>query len=249
MYEVVAAIDKVTSAPKEVSILWAIAGPEERKKIELAHALANTDALKLVQGEHAQTRTGKGGHRKEQLKLVVGQFVHITSRIGAPQLHTHNPIFSVGVRADGKYGALNTRKLLKKGVSRQLGQYYRDSLRQKLALEFPELKFPTVNITGGTSFRIVGCDGEEIPESLIRQLSSRRAAIEAACKKNPSKAKHQIAVETRDRKVEVVDRDEFFARHRRIAKEHGFNVQAFLAHSRQQHIVTTATKAMVTAMA
>lgn len=155
----------------------------------------------------------------------------------------------MGVRADGKYGALHTRKILRKGVSLKLGQYYRDHLRQKLALEFPELKFPTINITNGTSFRIIGCHGEEIPNSLIRQLSSRRAAIEEACKQNPSKAKHVIAVETRDRKVEAVDQEEFFAKHKKIAKEHGFNVEAFLTRSRQHHRVITTTKAVIAAMA
>lgn len=208
VYRVAAAIDAVTSVPKEVSALWATSSSEHRKRIERAHARATKAALEYVQRYYAQTRTGKGGKKKEKVKLVVAQFEHVTSRNGDAQLHTHNVISAVVLRQDGKWGALDTRNILRYQVPIKLGQYYRDCLRYQLSLEFPDLKLPITEITNGRSFRVVGHGGEEIPQSFIKSLSSRRADIEKAKRSNPDKSMHEIAIETRDRKVENLNKEE-----------------------------------------
>ena len=53
--------DMTFSAPKSVSVMWALSPPADRKTIEAAHRLAVHAATTHLEDHHAFTRRGKGG--------------------------------------------------------------------------------------------------------------------------------------------------------------------------------------------
>ena len=57
------AIDATFSAPKSVSLLWALAGPEVAPVVSIAHVEAVEAALGLVEKHAAVTRRQQGGVR------------------------------------------------------------------------------------------------------------------------------------------------------------------------------------------
>ena len=106
--------DMTYSAPKSVSVLWALSSPVERAKIEAAHRQAVSVATKHLEDNHAFTRRGKGGATREPVAgLTIARFHHHTSRDLDPQLHTHAFIFNAAPRRDGTWGTLISRELYK----------------------------------------------------------------------------------------------------------------------------------------
>ena len=69
-------------------------------------------AIAHLEANAAFSRVGKGGVRQVDTDgLVVGQFMHRTSRAGDPQLHFHLLISNRVHCADGKWRALDGRNL------------------------------------------------------------------------------------------------------------------------------------------
>lgn len=108
--------DLTFSAPKSVSICWAISSPEVQRMFERAHLEAIKTTLKDIE---AQTviRKGKGGCIHEQAGLVVAAYQHSTSRaidkktLPDMQLHTHCLAMNMGVSpTDGKTRAIKSDK-------------------------------------------------------------------------------------------------------------------------------------------
>jgi hypothetical protein len=90
----VAGYDYTFSAPKSVSVLWAVTDAETQSGIAAAHHAAVTDVLDLMEREVAATRTGAAGPDGAVAQVEVGGLVatgfdHYDSRAGDPQLHTH----------------------------------------------------------------------------------------------------------------------------------------------------------------
>ncbi len=82
--------DLTFSAPKSVSLTWALGGPEVAAQVAAAHRASVQAALHYMQREACWTRRGAGG-----AEFVAGNgylaaaYVHRSSRNGDPQLHTH----------------------------------------------------------------------------------------------------------------------------------------------------------------
>ena len=72
--------DLTFSAPKSVSVLWAIGSGTVREQITDCHRQAVRDALQYLEDEAAWTRRGKSGERRTRAKLVVAGFDHSTDR-------------------------------------------------------------------------------------------------------------------------------------------------------------------------
>jgi conjugative relaxase-like TrwC/TraI family protein len=91
--------DMTFSAPKSVSVLWALSEGPDRAGIEQAHrsaVLAGTAHLEATAG---RARRGRGGATRERTAgLLMAQFDHHTSRDSDPQLHTHAFIFNLAPR-------------------------------------------------------------------------------------------------------------------------------------------------------
>ena len=90
--------DLTFSAPKSVSVLWALGSDDVRGKIETAHRQAVEAALSFLEETTGLTRRGKGGTRMESADLVFALFPHYSSRAFDPQVHTHALLVNLAVR-------------------------------------------------------------------------------------------------------------------------------------------------------
>ena len=85
------AFDLTFSAPKSVSLLWALGSEPVAEVVAAAHREAVEAALGFLEERAAVARVQCGGVRRRVATegWVVAGFVHRTSREGDPQLHTH----------------------------------------------------------------------------------------------------------------------------------------------------------------
>ncbi len=90
------------SAPKSVSVLWALSELKERAVIDATQCTAVMEAIRHLEKEAACSRRGQGGRCREQAAgPLSAQFDHYTSRKLDPQLRTHCFIFNMAPQKDG----------------------------------------------------------------------------------------------------------------------------------------------------
>jgi Ti-type conjugative transfer relaxase TraA len=175
--------DCTFSAPKSVSVLWALSDMQTRLSIEQAHENAITAALSYLETHAAFTRRGHGGSEQESVKGVVSAtFKHFTSRAGDPQLHTHCIVMNVAPREDGSFGTIDSKHLYDHKMA--AGAVYRMVLGTALVQQGFELS----NSQHG--FEVAG-----VNQDLCRQFSKRREQISQALAEHGGKsaAASQIA--------------------------------------------------------
>lgn len=123
--------DATFSAPKSVSILFALGDEEIHRQVVEAHERAVEAVLGWVE-DHAHTRIRQHGQimTVDAEGIMVGVFRQHTSRSLDPQLHTH-AVISNRVRApDGRWLALDARTI--KIDQRTLSALYHVNLRSEL---------------------------------------------------------------------------------------------------------------------
>jgi conjugative relaxase-like TrwC/TraI family protein len=104
----VAAFDLTFSAPKSVSVLFAVGDPGLAGTLVEAHEAAVDAALGYVEREACRVRRGRGGVRREVGEgLVAAAYRHRMSRAEDPQLHTHVVAANMARGADGRWTALD----------------------------------------------------------------------------------------------------------------------------------------------
>jgi conjugative relaxase-like TrwC/TraI family protein len=161
--------DATLSAPKSVSILFAIGGRDVAAEISAAHDLAVDAALGMLEAEASRARRGHGG--ADQLVgdgFVGAAFRHRTSRAGDPQLHTHVLVANlVHVEAQDRWSALHAKPLYlwAKPAGYVYGAQLRAELTRRLGVEWGPVVKGMAEIEG-------------VPKGLLRELSTRRLAIE-----------------------------------------------------------------------
>ncbi|MGA7272196.1 MAG: MobF family relaxase, partial [Acidimicrobiia bacterium] len=123
--------DATFSAPKSVSVLFALGDEETRRGVVEAHEWAVEAVLGWVE-DHAHTRMRHHGHIVcvDAEGLVVGVFRQHTSRRLDPQLHTHAVIANRVPAPDGRWLALDARTI--KIDQRTLSVLYHAGLRCEL---------------------------------------------------------------------------------------------------------------------
>lgn len=105
--------DCVFNAPKSVSLLLAMAPPEERGAILAAHRAAVDQGLEYMEGK-VETRRGKAGKDVIGVDgLVITSCDHLANRNLEPHLHTHNMIYGVAVGSDGKWGTFESAEMFR----------------------------------------------------------------------------------------------------------------------------------------
>lgn len=162
--------DMTFSAPKSVSVLWALSDGLERAAIEQAHQSAVLAATRNLEDTAAWARRGRGGSVRERTAgLLMAQFDHHTSRESDPQLHTHSFIFNLAPRRDGSWGAIVSRELYK--AQKQAGATYRRALASNLERRGIWLE------RQNNGFRVAS-----IPRHVELAFSKRRQAIEEAAR-------------------------------------------------------------------
>jgi conjugative relaxase-like TrwC/TraI family protein len=164
----VSGFDATFSAPKSLSVWWALTG--DQRLLE-AHDVAVTAALAHLERFGSTTRIRSDGGRlhPDTVGLTVATFRQTTSRADDPQIHTHAVISAKVQTAEGRWYALDARYL--KRNQRMLGGVYQSVLRAELTNRFGVERRPIVN----GQAEIAG-----VPDELLGVFSKRSADIDAA---------------------------------------------------------------------
>lgn len=170
--QAVAGFDQTFSAPKSVSVLFALGDEATREAVRAAHEAAWRDAFAYFESEVAATRLGGGGVAQVDVQgVAAASFEHWFSRAGDPQLHTHVAT-SVMVRTtDGRWRRLDSRALYR--AAAPTGERYTATLMTEL----------TNRLGVGWRHRSSGRSETLLPEiagvddALIHAFSTRSAAI------------------------------------------------------------------------
>ena len=211
--------DLTFSAPKSVSVLWALATPEVRREIEQIHQEAVSFALGQVEERAGLTRRGKGGAIEERAALAFAVFQHGTSRALDPQLHSHCLLMNAGVRDDGTTGALKTLQVFRQKMT--TGSAYREWFSEAMTRTFHVGIEPQK-----VGFRVLG-----VPQRLCREFSKRRRTVEQKmqAKGYTGAVQAKIAtLDTRPAKVEV-PQEELLAQWRSVAHSFGWSTEQAMA--------------------
>ena len=171
-------IDSVFSAPKSVSVTWAMADPWQREQIENAHANAVEQTVEYMRQHVPVVRRRYGGEVVEEpaKDLIAVEYRHTTARgvAGAsapdPQLHSHVVITSA-IREDNRIVAVASRPVFR--AAGELGAFYRSVLAEELARGGYRIDQGTGR--NGKYFEIA-----DVPEELREAFSGRSREVARA---------------------------------------------------------------------
>jgi Ti-type conjugative transfer relaxase TraA len=214
-----AGYDLCFSAPKSVSVLWALSDEKTRKEIQDAIHEAAKAGVSYLENEAAYTRRGHAGAEVEKCKLAVAMFEHGTSRAQDPQLHVHAVALNLAIREDGTTGAIESKELFRHKMAG--GAVFRaefaSQLQRRLGVEIVKGVKDTFEIKG-------------VPKEITEEFSKRRAEIEGAMKKEGAKGAERAAyytLTTREKK-EHVARELLFEKWQEVGKEFWFDPQSVM---------------------
>ncbi len=139
----VAAYDLTFSAPKTLSILFAIAPEEVSGELVGCHEEAVRAALGYLEDTAVMVRRGHAGeHVQPGEGLVAAAYRHRMSRALDPQLHTHVVAANLARGPDGRFTALHGAELYR--AAKTAGYLYQAHLRalvtERLGLEWGEVR-------------------------------------------------------------------------------------------------------------
>jgi conjugative relaxase-like TrwC/TraI family protein len=162
--------DATFSAPKSVSVLWAISpDPWVRAEVAAAHDAAVQAAVDWFETHGAVTRRGTDGvFQVDAQGLTVALFRQHTSRSVDPQLHTHAVIAAKVQDPTGRWLSLDARFLMYQ--QRTIGWVYDAALRTELT---ERLGVAWGDLVGGQA------DLVAIPEQVRDLFSQRTAQVDA----------------------------------------------------------------------
>ncbi|MHB8532875.1 MAG: MobF family relaxase, partial [Solirubrobacteraceae bacterium] len=224
----VVAFDIAVSAPKDVSILYALGDERTRSTILRIHGegvRAAADYLQDNAGWARQYNPATRATEAVRARLVMPEFVHRTARpvtdpaTGAvtvdPQLHTHITVPTWVQRPDGSWSQLHSEPLYQHAAA--AGAIAQAEWRDRLVRE---LGVSTV-VDGKGCFTVVG-----ITESQRREFSRRSVQIAAAASAYgvTTRAGREVAtLDTREGKHEVAATEDLFTRWRERAARVGLD--------------------------
>ena len=212
----VAGFDLTFSAPKSVSVLFGIGDPQLRTAVRSAHDRAALEAVGYLERSAAAVRRGHGGAEVVPAGgLVAAAFRHRTSRAGDPQLHTHVLVANLGRGPDGRWSALDGRRLYAhaRAASFVYQAVLRAELTRTLGLEWLPVRNGIADLVG-------------VPKPVLRAFSRRRAEIQAALADRGTsgpRAAEAAALATRQAKQSELTIDELVADWRARAVELGLD--------------------------
>jgi conjugative relaxase-like TrwC/TraI family protein len=220
----VAAFDLTFSAPKSVSVLFAITDENVSAALLEAHERAVDAAFAYVEREACFTRRGHDGIRRVRGEgFVAAAYRHRLSRAGDPQLHTHVVVANM-TRAEGRWTTLEAHSLYEHKSA--AGAVYRAVLRAEVRERLPWVWWRQVS---RGLFEIEG-----VPSDVLREFSRRRVEIEerafALTGVEASKLGRErlqgIALQTRKAKQYGVDGARWRQEAQARAAEHGLGRRA-----------------------
>ena len=174
-------IDLTFSAPKSVSVTWALGDEQERREIEAAHAAAVRDAMAHLTETVPTVRRRYDGQVVEEpaVDLLAAEYRHTTARgvmagdAPDPQLHSHVVVTSA-IRDDGRLVAVASRPVFR--CAREVGAYYRSALAHELAGRGYRVERGT-----GKSGRYFEIEG--VPRGMLDAFSQRSREVARAAER------------------------------------------------------------------
>jgi conjugative relaxase-like TrwC/TraI family protein len=215
----VAGFDLTFSAPKSVSMLFAVGEPALSGALVEAHEAAVGAALDYLEREACRVRRGRGGVRHEAGEgFIAGAYRHRMSRAEDPQLHTHVVAANMARGGDGRWMALDATPIYRHAKAARF--VYQAHLRGAVRERLPWVRWGQV------------CNGmaeiEQIAPEVVWEFSTRRRQIEArerellaAGVSVGDAGREAIAHDTRERKRYGIDTAPWQEVVRARAAEHG----------------------------
>jgi conjugative relaxase-like TrwC/TraI family protein len=209
--------DLTFSAPKSVSLTWALGGPPAASEVAAAHRESVAAALDYMQRMACWTRRGAGGHKfVHGHGFLAAAYLHRSSRAGDPQLHTHVLVANATRGPDGRWTRLYHPAIYEH--AKTAGYIYEVNLRweltRRLGVRWQEVENGIAEIDGFD------------PEPL-RVFSTRRAEILAATAPDASARARQVAtLETRKAKDRNLTEESLREAWRAKAEEIGLDREA-----------------------
>ena len=223
----VAAFDLTFSAPKSVSVLFAIGEPALAEALAEAHESAVDAAVGYLEREACRVRRGRGGVRHETGEgFVAAAYRHRMSRAEDPQLHTHVVVANMARGADDPWTALDGTPIYQH--AKAAGFLYQAHLRAAVRERLPWVCWGPV------------CNGmgeiEQLSPEVLREFSTRRRQIEeregelvASGVQVGDGGREAIAHDTRARKRYGIDTAPWRDVVRARAAEHGLGAPELAA--------------------
>jgi conjugative relaxase-like TrwC/TraI family protein len=226
----VAAFDLTFSAPKSVSVLFAIGEPALAGALVEAHEAAVDAALGYLEREACRVRRGRGGVRREVGQgFVAAAYRHRMSRAEDPQLHTHVVAANMARGGDGRWTALDATPIYQH--AKAAGCLYQAHLRAAVRERLPWVRWGPV--------RNGMAEIEQLPPAILHEFSTRRRQIEererelvAAGVQVSDGGREAIAHDTRVRKRYGIDTAPWRDVVRARAAEHGLGARELEALGR-----------------
>ncbi len=128
--------DLTFTAPKSVSVLWALGDDATRAQVHGAHRAAVASALEFVEATVVRTRVGAAGCRQVRTQgMIAAGFEHWDTRTTDPNLHTHVVLANKVQGADGGWRALDGKTVHAAVVT--VSELYDVLLADELARRLP----------------------------------------------------------------------------------------------------------------
>jgi conjugative relaxase-like TrwC/TraI family protein len=215
--QTVVAFDVTVSAPKDVSILYALGDERTRSTILRIHGEGVQAAAEYLQANAGWARQYNAEAKATEAvraKLVMPEFVHRTARPVTdpttgivtvdPQLHTHITVPTWVQRPDGSWSQLHSEPLYQHAAA--AGAIAQAEWRDRLVRE---LGISTV-VDGKGCFSIVGISTDQRGEFSRRSLQIEAAA--AVYDVTTRSGREVATLDTREGKHEVAATEDLFAR-------------------------------------
>jgi len=237
-----AGLDLTFNAPKSVSLAYELAkatgNTELAEKLVDIHNEATSKVLDKFEKNFSQARVTKDGvtEHKDTKNLAIAKFQHDTSRPVTdekgnvsvdPSLHTHAVIMNMTKAPDGKYKAIESKKIYENYMS--MGMEYRSLMSSELKNAGFE-----INVTDHNKgfYEIKLTNDEKLDEKYLEDFSIRSKQIADALpalkeqypNKTESELKQLAAHSTREFKGEI-NRDEVRQSNLERALELGLSVE------------------------
>jgi conjugative relaxase-like TrwC/TraI family protein len=216
----VAAFDLTFSAPKTVSILFAVAPEEVSGELAACHEEAVRAALGYLEETAVAVRRGHAGeHVQPGEGLIAAAYYHRMSRALDPRLHTHVVAANMARGPDGRFTALHGTELYR--AAKTAGYLYQAHLRA-LVTERTGLEWGPVH-NGAAELAA-------IDRPVVEHFSQRRHEMIREAKKggislgSKSAAEH-AALATRERKQYGVETHTWREEVRARAGEQGLDTE------------------------
>jgi conjugative relaxase-like TrwC/TraI family protein len=211
--------DLTFSAPKSVSLAWALGGHPVAAEVKAAHAEAVRAGIDYLQDVACWTRRGDGGHIfSKGNRILAAGYLHRSSRAGDPQLHTHVLIANAAF-AEGRWTRLYHPAIYEhaKAAGYIYEAHLRDELTRRLGVRWWKVENGIAEIRGFD------------PDHLLAFSTRRQEILEAAGEGAGARARQVATLATREAKDRDLTTESLRDLWRRKGEESGLDREAIRA--------------------